>query len=262
MGKPTLWHIPISHYAEKVRWALGYKGVEHVRHAPPPPAHMAIAAALTRGRSITIPVLTLDGRHIGDSTAILAALEERYPEPPLYPADPAERAHALELEDFFDEELGPYVRHATFTRLRSDPAVFREIAAAGSPPAMRRLGPALGAYARVYTAVRWKAGDDDAAVRSRAKVVDALDRLEAELDGRDYLVGDRFGVADLTAASLLYPLALPPEGPLKRVELPPSLNPRTEFGDRPGFAWVEEMYRRHRRGAADRAAAGQGLEPR
>lgn len=262
MGKPTLWHIPISHYAEKVRWALGYKGVEHVRHAPPPPAHMAIAAALTRGRSITIPVLTLDGRNIGDSTAILAALEERYPEPPLYPADPAERARALELEEFFDEELGPYVRQATFNQLRSDPEAFRSVAEAGSPPALRRLGPALGAYARAYTAVRWKAADDDAAVRSRAKVDAALDRLEAELDGGDYLVGGRFTVADLTAASLFYPVALPAGGPLKRDLVPPSLDPRAVFGDRPGLAWVEEMYRRHRRRGADRPAAGQGLEPR
>jgi hypothetical protein len=33
-----LWHIPISHYNEKARWALAYKGVEHERRTPLPGA--------------------------------------------------------------------------------------------------------------------------------------------------------------------------------------------------------------------------------
>jgi glutathione S-transferase len=70
MSRPALWHIPVSHYSEKVRWALAFKGVEHRRHAPPPGGHIPVALALTRGRSVTFPVLTLDGRHIGDSTAV------------------------------------------------------------------------------------------------------------------------------------------------------------------------------------------------
>jgi hypothetical protein len=28
---PLLWHIPLSHYSEKVRWALDYKGIAHRR---------------------------------------------------------------------------------------------------------------------------------------------------------------------------------------------------------------------------------------
>ena len=34
MSKPILWHIEISHYNEKARWALDHKGVEHERRAP------------------------------------------------------------------------------------------------------------------------------------------------------------------------------------------------------------------------------------
>jgi len=101
---PTLWHINVSHYSEKVRWALAWKEVEHRRRSPIPSAHMAVALWLTRGAQYTFPVLTLDGRNIGDSTAIIAALEKRFPEPPLYPADVTERQRALELEEFFDEE--------------------------------------------------------------------------------------------------------------------------------------------------------------
>ena len=85
---PTLWHIPVSHYSEKARWALAYKGVEHVRRSPPPGAHMALALWLTRGSSYTFPVLSVDRRNIDDSTAIIAELERRDPEAPLYPEDP------------------------------------------------------------------------------------------------------------------------------------------------------------------------------
>ena len=93
---PTLWQIQISHYSEKARWALDYKSVDHVRRAPLPGMHIPIALWLTGGAYPTFPVLELDGQRIGDSTAVIAALEERYPEPPLYPEDPAERARALD----------------------------------------------------------------------------------------------------------------------------------------------------------------------
>ena len=33
---PVLWHLEISHYNEKVRWALDYKSVAHVRRAVTP----------------------------------------------------------------------------------------------------------------------------------------------------------------------------------------------------------------------------------
>src|SRR6202023_1421161 len=60
-----LWHIEISHYNEKARWALDLKGVGHERRALVPGYHMAVALALTRGRCYTTPILELDGRRIG-----------------------------------------------------------------------------------------------------------------------------------------------------------------------------------------------------
>ena len=120
MSEPVLWHIPVSHYSEKARWALAHKRVEHQRHALIPGAHMAIALWLTRGAQKTFPVLGLEGRNVGDSTAIIAALEQRFADPPLYPSDPAERARALELEEFFDEELGPHIRLLAWHELRTD----------------------------------------------------------------------------------------------------------------------------------------------
>ena len=61
VAQPVLWHIEISHFNEKARWALDYKGVEHERRAPTPGAHMLVALWLTRGHNKTFPLLQLDG---------------------------------------------------------------------------------------------------------------------------------------------------------------------------------------------------------
>lgn len=72
---PTLWHIGLSHYSEKARWALDHKEVPHSRRAVTVPGvHIPAALWLTRGASQTFPVLEIDGRRIGDSTEIIAAL--------------------------------------------------------------------------------------------------------------------------------------------------------------------------------------------
>lgn len=245
---PTLWQIDVSHYSEKVRWALSWKGVDHRRRSPIPGVHMAVALCLTRGNKITFPVLSIDGERIGDSTAIIAALEERHPEPPLYPADPQDRRRALELEDYFDEELGPQIRLLAWHELGNDRERFEELMGRVAPgPLARYAGPAAR-YARAYTGLRYRVRGDDAAEEARAKILAALDRLEAELGDGDYLVGERFTIADLTAASLFYPLVLPEEGPLPADQEPAAgfERFRLPLKARSGFKWVTEMFHRHR----------------
>jgi len=250
-GKPTLIQIDISHYSEKIRWALDYKQVPHRRRSPLPGTHIPIAFALTRGESFTLPLLQLDGSTIADSTAILAAVEERWPEPPLYPTDPAQRQRALELEDFFDEELGPHARLLPFHELTNEPEMFAEVAAAAVPGPLGKAKPLIGLYARTYTGARFGVREEAAAALAREKIVVAFDRLEAELaangDG-EFLVGESFSVADLTAASLFYPVVGPDEGPLPAdTPTPPALESfRAGLADRPGYKWVEATFRHHR----------------
>jgi glutathione S-transferase len=255
--EPTLWQLPVSHYSEKVRWALAHKGVKHRRRSPLPGSHMVVALTLTRGKENTFPILQMDGRTVGDSTAIVAALEQRYPDPPLYPEDPEQRRRALELEEFFDEELGPYARLLAFHELANEPAIFAEVAADAVPGPLGKVKPMVGLYARTFTSLRFGVRDKAAAQTAREKIVAAMDRLDAELAASesDYLVGGSFGVADLTAASLFYPVVGPEGGPLRAdAPVPPAFERfRDGLRDRPGFAWVEEMFRRHRRPA--RAAA-------
>jgi glutathione S-transferase len=257
--RPTLWQISFSHYSEKVRWVLERKGVAHVRRSPPPGFHIAVALWLTRGAQKTLPVLELDGRAIGDSTAVIAALEARYPDPPVYPADPELRRRALELEDFFDENLGPQARLLPFNHLRSEPEMFAELAVQAVPgPLAVAKGP-IGAYARVYTGLRWGADDDEAAKTAEAGIIVALDRIEAELKRGEgeFLVGEGLSVADITAASLCGPIVAPAEGPVPAGQpMPASFERfRDEIRDHPGFIWVETMFREHRRPGRPAAAS-------
>ena len=251
--RPILWHISLSHYSEKVRWALDHKQIPHRRRAViVPGAHMVAAAWLTRDPgNFTFPVLELDGEAIADSTAIIAALEERFPEPALYPTDPDERRRALELEDFFDEELGPHLRLLAFHELGNDRERFEAVVKQTVPGPLGRNAAGAVAYARTFTGLRFGVRSEEAAETARVKIVAALDRLEAELGDGDHLVGDSFTVADLTAAALFYPLVLPEEGPLPTDEPPPQGMERfrASLKERRGFKWVEETFRRHRKRA-------------
>ena len=250
-SKTVLWHIPISHYNEKARWALEYKGIDHKRRAVPPPAHMAAAYAITRGRGYTLPLLQLNGQAIGDSTEIIAALETHQPEPALYPADRDDRERALALEDFFDEELGPHTRLLGFHEMRSEPDKMAQVAGSMLPGNLgqnERVANAAGQMGKAFAAVRYGSDSEVDADAARKKIVAAFDRLEGELDrgAGDYLVGDAFSVADLTAACLFVPVVRPDGAP----QLPEPPEHYEEFlaplRGRRGWAWVGETFARHR----------------
>ena len=222
---PTLWQIPVSHYSEKARWALAYKGVEHERRAPPPGGHIAVALWLTRGGQITFPVLTIDGRNIGDSTAIIAALEERHPEPALYPADPDQRRRALALEDFFDEELGPHSRLLAWHELRSDRDRFRDGGRTRRCPApLRRVGGLVDRLRRrLHQAPlrRRRRRRPRSSPGTRSSPRSTASRPSSTRTGASTWSASGSRVADLTAASLFYPVVLPRRGAGGTTTAPP-----------------------------------------
>jgi glutathione S-transferase len=245
MDTPLLWHIPLSHYSEKVRWALDYKGIAHRRRVLGPDYLIRVWRATGRGK---LPVLWLDGRAIADSTLIIAALEEHYPEPPLYPRDIAVRQRAVALEDDLDETLGPALRAAIVTPLfRRDPDIALRVLTTGmGGKAYRTLRPLLRIFPPFYR-LRHKISESNLE-KDRAIVAAALDRIEHERQGRAYLVSEAFTIADLTAASLLGVLLQPPEiqYPLK-VELPMYLKDyRTTLLQHPAARWAAGIYRLHR----------------
>ena len=260
---PVLWQVQVSHYVEKVRWALDYKRVPHIRRSLLPGLHAVKAKRLT-GDTSTAPVLTINGRSTGDSSRIIALIEERWPQPPLYPKDPAQRRRAVELEEFFDEELGPHIRRAFYHELLPHPELVVPLFTQGRPRAARALLRTGFPILRVAMRRRFEISAT-AAANSRAKMVAAMDRLEREISPSGYLVGECFTVADLTAAALFYPVPRPARFPYAMVaddDLPDSFR---EFVDslarRPGGQWVAQIYRQHR-GASAELPPAKALIPR
>jgi glutathione S-transferase len=247
---PVLWHLKVSHYNEKARWALDHKGVPHERRAVDAGFHRGTAQRLSGGD--TLPVLVLDGQGIGDSTRIIAELESRHPDPPLYPADPDERARALELEDFFDEELGPYTRMLTVHHLLPDAGLM-----------LRTFTPDLGRGRRLVARATWPGvrrqlkgefGIDEASVENAfAKLRAAGERFRAELGPSGYLAGSEFSVADLTLAAMTAPVIAPEQFPYPQPQRDhPLLEPARAALDESGLReWAHDIYARHRGSSAE-----------
>jgi len=253
VSTPILWQFRASHFNEKARWGLDWKGIPHVRRSLLPVWHVPRMLWLTRNTQT--PALELDGEIVPDSTRILERLEALRPEPALYPADPAARRRAVELEDFFDDELGPHLRRALFFAALDHTDFAVALFTTGESARTRALYGASFPVGRAL--MRLSMGiDAPRAAESRRKVEAALDRLERELAPSGYLTGDTFSVADLTAAALLAPAVMPPEFPYAfPLPLPDSVAAyRDTLARRPAFSWSAEMYRRHRGRSAEVAA--------
>ena len=243
-GEPVLWQYSFSNYNEKARWALDFKGIPHRRRSLLPGSPRAMAFA----RRGTLPVVDLDGRRIMDSTRIIEALEARQPEPALHPTDPEERERALEIEAFFTDGIGHDMRRIGFWEGREQPALMASFLATDHGAAARAQQRAMFPVAWRYVVKRY-GFDQESYERSNEALVQGLDRIEAERGGRDYLVGESFSVADLTAAALLYPLVWPPEFQYELPDLPRARIVES-VGDHPALGWISEMWRRHRGGSA------------
>jgi len=118
-----------------------------------------------------IPVLVDGDLTLCDSSVICAYLDEAYPERPLLPADPRDRARARWLEEYADSRMGDVFIWGLFYQLVVHPAVWGE------------------------------KGDRERVERTRS--VDApavLDYLEAQVPAEGFLFGD-IGLADVAIAT-------------------------------------------------------------
>jgi len=234
----------MSHFNEKVRWALDYKGVPHVRKALVPGPHIPRLLWLSRQKQV--PILVLHDEVIVGSAEIIHALERVYPDPPLYPAEAGERQRALEIARFLDDDLGPTVRLAFFHELLPHTAICAELFGQGLS------APARALYRLAFPGIRAIMRRDmkiDARTAQEAfeKTLVVLSRLDNLIQPGSYLVGTSFSVADLTAAALLSPVVCPPEFPYP---LPAASEPFVRFRERIGHErvceWCRFIYAKHR----------------
>src|SRR2546423_10414582 len=72
----------------------------------------------------TVPALAANGHRISTNHGIARFLEEQHPEPPLFPADPAQRAAVEEAERWANDKLQMAARRIPGASVVSDPPTF------------------------------------------------------------------------------------------------------------------------------------------
>ena len=105
----TLYWMSISHPSQAVRKMLDLKGADY-SVVDIVPLNQRVHLRLAGFRGGTVPALKLDGQKIQGSREIARALDARWPEPPLFPADPALRQRVEEAERWGDEQFQPIPR--------------------------------------------------------------------------------------------------------------------------------------------------------
>lgn len=169
----TLYGTNMSPFVRKIRVVLGEKGLAYtlvpVNIFAPPDDFVAISP-LKR-----IPVLRDDevgpDATLPDSSVIAAYLERKWANPPLYPTESFAYARALWFEEFGDTELAVRLGFGILRAILANQA-------AGKPPDIETARKTL-----------------------RETMPRNFDYLEKELQGRTYLVGDRFSIADIAVAT-------------------------------------------------------------
>ena len=159
----------VSPYVRKVLVCMELKGLAYTIDPIAPFVGNERFSQLSPLRRI--PVLIDDGRVFNDSSVICQYLDERHPQPPLYPADIGDRAQARWIEEYCDTWLGDVVIWGMFFQKGIKRYVFGE--------------------------------EPDEAVIARARDEQlplALDYLESLLPADGFLLGD-LSVADISIAS-------------------------------------------------------------
>ncbi|HHJ17097.1 MAG TPA: glutathione S-transferase family protein [Gammaproteobacteria bacterium] len=239
----TLYQFPISHYCEKIRWALDHKGLDYRLVNLLPGFHVSTAKKLT-GRA-SVPILTHDGKTVRNSSDIINYLDEAFPEHSLTPVDEAQKQEALAWEKFADQQIGAHVRRVCYYTLLDHPALVVPFFTGGGPwygpLVIRPLFPALRRKMRQLMNI-----NAAAARESQQQLEQAIDKVHVHLQDRTYFVGDGFTRADLAVASLLAPLCRPAGYGL---DWPPGYpEPLAQFVDEQSekLAWVNRVYQQCR----------------
>lgn len=245
MSDVVLHQFPYSHFNEKARWALTYKKVAHVRQSYLPGPHIPQIKKLT-GQSQT-PVLDWHGEIITGSAAIIDKLESEIAEHPLYPADYLMKQKALELQAYYDTEVGPANRTVLFSKMIDEASYMTGMFSTGKSLPTRLFYRATFPLAKGLIA-RGNGVTPENTARSRDITARAMDELARNTEATGYLVGDTFTVADLSAAALFAPLANPTHPDMKRPEpVPDSIQSLlADYRDHPAIAWVNRQYQLHR----------------
>jgi glutathione S-transferase len=240
-----LYDFTFSHYSEKARWALDFKGVPYTPRHLLPGFHMRTARKLAPRSSI--PILKTDSAVIQGSTEIIDFLEQTFPDRSLTPPEPRDANSAIEWEKYLDVEVGVTLRLWFYYHTLPDRERALKFLCADATWLQRSL------FALAFERVRLKMTqfmniNAESASNAERRFALALDRLDQALERGPFLVGNRFSRADLAACSLLWPLCRPgeSESEVEALLCPTVSALRKRLQHRPFYRWVLERYREDR----------------
>ena len=192
-----LYVIPGSHPSVAVQLMLEHKGIPYKRTDLMPVVSKGVLRALGFPGK-TVPALKIEGDKIQGSRPIARELERLRPEPPLFPADPEQRAAVEEAERFGDEELQHPIRQLLWWGFKQDRypmASYSEGAKLGVPI---NLAVKTGAPL-VALSARFNGADDASARDALAKLPGLLDKVDAWVEA-GVLGGEQLNAADFQIA--------------------------------------------------------------
>lgn len=238
-----LYQFPISHYCEKVRWALEYKNIEYKKVNLLPGLHVKKAKKLTSHTSL--PILVDDTKIISESSQIISYLDKSFIENSLTPNDQHLKKQALQWEQFADEEIGSDVRRICYHTLLTHPNIITPYFTDGGPwygnLYMRVTFPKLSQTMRNLMKL-----DDTTIIQINQRLTRAIEKAYAHIKDREFFVGESFTRGDLAMASLLAPLCRAKNYGIDWPEKYPEPLHSTieEYGNK--LDWVHRIYSHYR----------------
>jgi len=238
--KPILYQFAISHFCEKVRWALDFKGVAYQRHSLVPGLHYKKARSLAPKQQL--PILELvDGKAIQGSAAILDYLDLQFADRSLTPAESSLARQSRDWEQRIDDALGPAVRCVCYDTLLKHKAL--TISLLGEDTAWYGKPFLSLVYPRLVPKMRQMLNIEAEAVKkSRQLIEQIIDEMEKARGDSLFLVGGSFTRADVSAASMLAPLTLEPRYGVPWPQQMPEPLGGFSATLKPRLSWVDALY--------------------
>lgn len=241
--------IPMSHYCEKARWALEWCSVPYVEERHLQGFHYI--HSFRTAKSPTVPILKTSERILTDSTDIIKwcdtqALAERK----LRPANEIQQQEIDKLEDYFDETLGVSGRLWMYTYMLDEiPTILKYSKLQKVPGYQTSLMPLI--FPLIKNRLHQRLNLTSKSRTETKKIVDEVFvKVADQLQGRRYLVGDKFTSADLTFAALSAAVLIPDDYgvPLPKLdELPEEMQKQVEvWREHPAGQFARRMYKENR----------------
>src|SRR5262245_39529806 len=154
-----LYTVPASHPSAAAESAPQPQGADYERIELITTMHKPIQRVRFGGWSVPSAIFE-DGTKVLGSRKIMRALEERYPEPPLYPAEGEARTQVLRAEQWGEEVLQPLARRVTWAALKRAPQAMRSYLAGAELPLPEGMAM-MGAPVVLRAAVRLNGASDE-----------------------------------------------------------------------------------------------------